>query len=90
MLQAREDICDVIITSGGRIIEFQVLVYADDTAVYPCDRCAITRVFTILGEIDNVSGLRTNRANPSLWIWTVAKTALPIDTYGLSAVFQRT
>ena len=50
------------ITTGGRDTEFTVLVYADDTAVYLCDRSAIASVVAILEDFAHVSGLRTNRS----------------------------
>ena len=55
------DIRGVPLNSGGRVTEFKVSGYADDTAVYLRDRAAVMQVVTILDDFARISGLLTNR-----------------------------
>ena len=80
MLQAREDIRGVPITSGGRTTEFKVSVYADDTAVYLRDWYAIMPVVTILDDFAPGSGLRTNRAKQTVIELDPRGSAQPVST----------
>ena len=56
MIRERSDIGGVSLTSGERCTQFKVSGYADDMAVYLCNRAAILQVVTILDDFASVSG----------------------------------
>ena len=84
MLQAREGIRGVPITSGGWTTELKILGYADDTAVNLRDRSAILPVIAILDNFASVSGLWTNRAKSMVPELGPRGSAQPVSTCGLT------
>ena len=84
VLQAREDIQVVPITSGGRKTELKVSGYADTTAVYLRDRSAIMPVIAILDDFARLSSLWTNRAKSMVLELDPRGSAQPVSTCGLT------
>ena len=86
MLQAREDIRGVPITSGGQTTKLKVSGYADDTAVYLRDRSAILPVLAIIDDFASVSGLCTYRAKLMVLELDPRGSAQPVSTCGLTVL----
>ena len=84
VLQAREDSRGVPITSGGRRTESKVSGYANDSAVYPCDRSAIMPIITILDDFNHVSGLWTNQDKPMVIELDPRGSAQPVSTCSIT------
>ena len=73
-MKERSGIRGVPLTSGGRITDFEILGYADDTAVYLRDRLAVLSVFQVCRRIErSLSSLNSTLADhPCLWAHAVS------------------